>query len=611
MAINYGRVQCRSCYRVLALASATGLAPEDSNAQGCDTCQQFGAYYDAVQTVDREWAELETKRDSLKARQIARLNHMQIHMKFDNWLIEIEAGTEHEEPQTQGCADHIMKKEQSAQSEDQQQHQGTKRAFSASPPSRHTADHTLSQGPPDNQAREEQCVSLSLRPSPKGLRRTTSLPHRKRLKFSDTVEFRDNYRDSSEYMRTDDKYVRGRYAPPDDSDYLDTSGSAQTFLKFTGVRRVKGAWVEVMEADTAGKRKGGQAVVEGTSNEAVMLGRPACDVPHKIDDNETAPSDQRALRLARRTRNASSASVGQHKSNARSAKNNLYRKANQTSLLSASDTVDSTSGAVAIKRFAPQVDTENPGITNKVVVREVGSITREGLAPQDDVAPERCTGAVTDEQTIEIPKSFGSPSEGYRSLIVPHKSGTSNGYASVKTSGQHTTLGAKAAQHTFARQTLGDEAHRVQTELLLRVGEVPTPLRVRHSVLLPDYTDATAGQPEQQDASQSECRLKDLNLAAEKGKNDQKEVDAMGDNVSGSRQKRVLDDTESTADPYSPPATILHHSTMCSPTKALEAAVGEQAIGPPATPAARNPHAHDPSLQEPAAIASHPHYPPA
>ncbi|CBX94600.1 hypothetical protein IAQ61_009563 [Plenodomus lingam] len=334
MAIGYERIQCRACYRVLAIASANGLVPENSGPQDCDTCWPFSAYYNAVQNVDREWAEMEPKRDSLKARQIARLNHIQIHMEFDNWLLKIEA-VQDGEPHTKGSADDIKKGGELIRNLDQQQQQHvTKRRFSDSSTPQYTTDDTLSDELPDKQAHEQQGGSLSLFPSPEKSCRTSLLSHRKRLKFSDSVEFRDDYRDSAEYLRTDESYVRGRYAPPDGSEYLDTSGSAQTFLKFSGVRRVKGNWVEVRDTDTATKRKDKQAALEGAPDDAGTLRGPACDAPRKINDNEGAPRDQRALRLARRTKDTSGTSVIQVKRLARPAKDSLDQKAMQTSLSS-------------------------------------------------------------------------------------------------------------------------------------------------------------------------------------------------------------------------------------------------------------------------------------
>ncbi|KAF2856847.1 hypothetical protein T440DRAFT_11455 [Plenodomus tracheiphilus IPT5] len=273
---------------------------------------------------------------------------------LDNWLISIEVN-QHGEPQTQSHADHILKKEDSVTSPDQQRPRGTKRVISGSPTSQHIGDHLLSYELKDDHLREQQVASLPLRLSPERLRRTISLPNRKRLKFSDTVEFRDDYRDSSQYLRTDEKYERGRYAPPDGSEYLDTSGSAQTFLKFTGVRRVKGDWVEVTEADTASKRKGRQAAVEGTPDDAGMLEGPAGPIPHKINDVESAPPDQRALRLARRTRSSTSGvSVTQHGSSAGPVGTSLYAKATQMSPSILPEHFVETSGHVAIPPLEEQ-----------------------------------------------------------------------------------------------------------------------------------------------------------------------------------------------------------------------------------------------------------------
>jgi len=275
MAVGYRSIGCRCCQRILAVVSETGLAAEEPEAHGCDRCQRFSALHNAVLDADREWAELQPKRESLKARQNARLHYMQVHMDFDNWLSGVEAAAEPQE------------------GSDAQPQKSTQRARSASPTAEHTDNGTgTSHGLSETQAREQNEIALSLRPSPKRSRSTTSLASRKRLKFSDSVEFRDQYRDCSEYMRSDEKYVRGRYAPPDGSEYLDTSGSAQTFLKFTGVRRVKGDWVEVTETNSESKRKARKTVDDAEKHE-----RPP------DDRTQNTPPDPRAMRLARRTRN--------------------------------------------------------------------------------------------------------------------------------------------------------------------------------------------------------------------------------------------------------------------------------------------------------------------
>lgn len=56
-------------------------------------------------------------------------------------------------------------------------------------------------------------------------------------------------------------------------------------------------------------------------------------------------------------------------------------------------------------------------------------------------------------------------------LVVPHKSGTSDGYANVTISDQQPTSDIKSSEHVATQQTIDDEAHRVQTtEPLCRIG---------------------------------------------------------------------------------------------------------------------------------------------
>ena len=77
--------------------------------------------------------------------------------------------------------------------------------------------------------------------------RHSALPSqsRKRIQFTADVPDREDYRGSDEYCRTHSEYAPGRYTPSEGCVYLDTSGSNQTFLRFTGQRRVRDKWVDV------------------------------------------------------------------------------------------------------------------------------------------------------------------------------------------------------------------------------------------------------------------------------------------------------------------------------------------------------------------------------
>jgi hypothetical protein len=307
MAVNYNTVKCKSCARVLANITPTGLTPTtSSDSLGCDACQRFDSLYDAVQTADREWAPLENKRDTL-TKHFAKEKHKKIHMEFDNWLIGVEAlPTWEGKVMNQEFQTHNGSENPKSKNENQQQ--GSKRSRSHSPITKQSEDGNAQNelsGPLMNQ---QQGSLLSPRPSSTWSHSTTSLPGRKRLKFSDSVEFRDNYRISAQYHRPSETYTRGRHAPPEEGGYMDTSGSGQTFVKFTGMKKVGAKWVELTEEELAAKKSEG-AKASAELRSLGVTGQPSTqqknsDTAYQLNQNATVSPDARAARVARRAKGA-------------------------------------------------------------------------------------------------------------------------------------------------------------------------------------------------------------------------------------------------------------------------------------------------------------------
>lgn len=354
MAFEYRGVQCKTCARIFATILSTGLVPAvASNAQDCSTCQQFGALHDAVQSANEDWAEMEPKRDSLKAKQVARTQYMQLHMYLDNWLMGVEASPDcFEQPRAELYdAGESRPEKLATMSGDKGQQQGIKRMRSNSPPSHKPEGRAVRQGPSGPQAQQQQGLTPSLRSSPKRSRSTNSLPERKRLNFSDSVEFRADHRGSSEYLRTDEQYVRGRYAPPEGTEWWDTSGSSQTFLKFTGVRKVKGEWVELPEAGES-ERKDEKAAADirklGESNAANTHEEVGGDPSDDPVNNAGVQLDDRAKRLAQRTRGLSSIYTTRGRNSAKSQSNGVDQKVVKPSLDRVAAHVNETSSKVPL-----------------------------------------------------------------------------------------------------------------------------------------------------------------------------------------------------------------------------------------------------------------------
>ncbi|KAL6712489.1 hypothetical protein ACN47E_000366 [Coniothyrium glycines] len=211
----------------------------------------------------------------------ARENHRKAHMEFDNWLMSVEQPLS---PLRRG------EEIQEVIDESERKQHGVKRA--------------RSQFPSNSVGNEPQF-------SPSRSQSVTSLPERKRLKFSETVEFRENYRDSSSYQRSGSTYTRGRYAPVEGSEYLDTSGSTVSFVRFTRMKKIKDVWIEVDE-ETAAKgnkytgelRKLGKDIEDKTNQISVR-------VPNELEGESDSHLDPRSQRLARRSSRMPDKSVPQ------------------------------------------------------------------------------------------------------------------------------------------------------------------------------------------------------------------------------------------------------------------------------------------------------------
>ncbi|KAI4929284.1 uncharacterized protein J4E92_004948 [Alternaria infectoria] len=339
MASKYDSVKCKSCARVLAVVSATGLVPTtspDASHAGCSTCQRFDSLYDAIREADTEWAVLENKRDSI-SKSFARDNHKRAHMEFDNWLMTVEAPgpardaqNEHPENKDHGGGDSI--------NDDKQDIDGPKRRRSHSPTTQRSGESS------DTAPHGQQGISLSLRPSPKRSHSSSASISRKRLKFSDSVEFHENYRTSEQYHRPSETYARGRNAPPEGSEYMDTSGSGLTFLKFTGTKKVGAKWVELSEEELA--KQSEKAKTWAQLRKLATAGKSKADTPEadaevEVRQDDDAPQDARAARLARRAKGTSAESVQARGTTSRRGRGTL-RKGKQPSLVSAVDDVPET-----------------------------------------------------------------------------------------------------------------------------------------------------------------------------------------------------------------------------------------------------------------------------
>jgi hypothetical protein len=275
MTITQKKVMCKSCTKVIATILATGLVPDPSasDIEGCDTCGQFLPLYNAMKAADEDYASFKDRRDNYRPKQDALAALRKSHIDFDNWLMNVEKICD----ELQHVPSNIY-----LESVNEPPH-GVKRS------------HSLSQSP-------AKTGRSQISPST-GRYSTGSLLGHKRLKFSDSVEFRDDYRPCQFYSRNDAAYVRGRYAPPEGSTHLDTSGSDKTFLKFTGMKKVGKDWVDVWKVKTDDDSKDIKAKVADANTVRVSEIKTKTAPSYCEEDAteaEGASSDARGQRLARR-----------------------------------------------------------------------------------------------------------------------------------------------------------------------------------------------------------------------------------------------------------------------------------------------------------------------
>jgi hypothetical protein len=421
MATKYDAIYCKSCARVLATVSPTGLTPATSpDAMGCGTCQRYSALYSDVQAADADWAAQANKRDSL-SKHSAREKHKKVHMEFDNWLMTVEVLATSKNKEIENSRHITIVEEQGSVGGDEQQQQGIKRRRSHSPTTQQFGSTNKQDGSSSFSPHQHQVSPLSLRPSQKRSRSTTSLPERKRLKFADKVEFHDNYRNSGDYHRPSETYVRGRNAAPEGSEYMDTSGSGQTFLKFTGVRKVGAKWVEISEEELAKKSEDTKASAElrrlGIAQNSAS-GEGDEDATDELKQDGSASPDARAARSARRAKGTPVASLTQNKSTRGARGSKLPRQSREDSpnrsLDEAQEPKEPESGSAALIPNAP--DTLSTG--EPYVVEEIGT---------DDAVQNKNTGkdpvvaileAMRNRQVLEPNMMNSSPNGKNQNIIM-------------------------------------------------------------------------------------------------------------------------------------------------------------------------------------------------
>jgi hypothetical protein len=302
-------IYCKHCARRLATISSDGTvqtasyacsdsqdldpSPSETNAHACTAaptcaCASFDGLYVALQDAEREHQGLLDKKPNHGGRARAHDRLRAAKIAFGNLVLEVQMqGTG-----TLDAASH--------------RHGETRLEL-------HGRTISMSLGDAASEADEGSMVGEGLNRSSLGQGQmtqpvprhsTSTWRSRKRIQFTADVPDRDDYRGSDEYCRTHSDYAPGRYTPSDGCEYLDTSGSNQTFLRFTGQRRVKDRWVDV-ETQEGVENEDGVVVETGPSKRKKRPGTET-ESREKAIQGDTASNDtsvsSRELRMARRAR---------------------------------------------------------------------------------------------------------------------------------------------------------------------------------------------------------------------------------------------------------------------------------------------------------------------
>ncbi|KAF1913769.1 hypothetical protein BDU57DRAFT_520776 [Ampelomyces quisqualis] len=348
MATNLNPVKCKSCVRTLATVSDNGLIadPSATEPHGCDTCQRFRALFDAMQAADDAYISFADRRDNYRPKQDALAGVKKTHLELNNWLMGVEAVREGTES-TLFDMDRAQEHEKTTTEHEQS---GVKRTSKVS----------------------------SVGSSPAQRRSANRKPARKRLKFSESVEFREDYRPCESYYRNGDSYVSGRYAAPKDTEHLDTSGSAKTFLKFTSMKKVGKVWIDVWKEEGEVERLEQRAPTDGIAIREIEPEDILPSTQEQVTQTDAAPTDARSQRLRNRN-NYRGTSVGE----GTTAKKQVASR-KRTSLVSRNVTEPASQPAyspnitvveameVDTRTIAPKIESEERGPITSPVASEGG-----------------------------------------------------------------------------------------------------------------------------------------------------------------------------------------------------------------------------------------------
>ena len=258
-------LDCKACGRTMAIISPEGdREPQGTLDQGCGLCKHFVFYFQEYEKAKDLFQEFASRRDNYQPR-VDRLAWMhQMQMLLGNY---IQTVTEWDNPDEQDgmqvdFGDEIekLRLQREAFPESEEESGGELDDLSVGSPREESA---LFEGQKDALAESsgagaateasprsrKRSLSLQSSPGPRVFVKRPRLSHDRdrRISFDSSVVFRDSEskerRVDAEFSRSSSEYSPGRWAAPEGSEWLDTSGHGTTIAKFTGVNRRGQKWV--------------------------------------------------------------------------------------------------------------------------------------------------------------------------------------------------------------------------------------------------------------------------------------------------------------------------------------------------------------------------------
>ncbi|KAF2632503.1 hypothetical protein BU25DRAFT_486984 [Macroventuria anomochaeta] len=284
-------IRCKHCNRQFATISVEGgLILSLPQEQACASCEPFLGLYETLQTREQEHTALLDRGEKHHGRALAHGKYRNARVALENFLINIEAPNE---------ATFDVAQAGFANRADPVQLEHTDDTAEALKP------ETDQQNPNGVSSTAEQVVpteaSSTVKRKPVRDYGASNL-ERKRIKFTETVEERPEYRGTLEFYRGAKEYVPGRYVAAEGSEYLDTSGSTLSFAKFTGQKKIGSTFIDMVPKEEAQDGEGGTSAAKKKGRGRGKRKQCETEEPHHEPEKNESQMNSRESRVSRRSR---------------------------------------------------------------------------------------------------------------------------------------------------------------------------------------------------------------------------------------------------------------------------------------------------------------------